>query len=158
MVDIQRSQREMLLQEVSALERMRNINNPNGHPTNEREELQVENQFVKAEIERLTKEKKNLEGEERILKKILNVEEEHKRHGVIITAGIRKMFSIKVKEQKYKEATAQEYSKNLAGLSDILSQRKAEYKTHLAEYEEKKSQLAELREENALKNKEYSEL
>ena len=36
------------------------------------------------------------------------------------------MFSIKVKEQKYKEAVAQDYAKNLTGLRDIIGKRRAE--------------------------------
>ena len=61
----------------------------------------------------MSKEKKKLENEERLLKKILNIEEEHKKYGTIIATGIRKMFKIKVKEQRYKEAVSQDYAKNL---------------------------------------------
>lgn len=36
------------------------------------------------------------------------------------------MFSIKVKEQRYKEAVAQDYAKNLIGLKDLITKRRAE--------------------------------
>lgn len=67
------------------------------------------------------------------MKRILNVEEEHKKHGAIIAGGIRKMFSIRVKEQRYKEAVAQDYAKNLMGLKDIIAKRLAEKKALAAE-------------------------
>jgi hypothetical protein len=88
----------------------------------------------------------------------LNVEEEHRKHGVIIAGGIRKIFGIRVKEQRYKEAVAQDFAKNLVGLREIIGKRKVEQQTFTAELEDKKARLQALRDENALKNKEYGQL
>ena len=80
---------------------------------NEKQDIHAENVFIRSEIERLGKDKKRLENEERILKKILNIEEEHRKHGSIIASGIRKLFGIRVKEQRYKEAVSQDFAKNI---------------------------------------------
>jgi hypothetical protein len=82
----------------------------------------------------LTKEKKILENEEKILKRILNIEEEHRKHGAVIAAGIKKMFGIKVKEQRYKEAVSKEYAKNIPGLREIMAKRTTELRTLESEY------------------------
>lgn len=61
-----------------------------------------------------------------MLKRILNAEEEHRKHGAVIKAGIKKMFITKLKDQKYKAAVSQEYEKNLLRLRDMVISKRDE--------------------------------
>ena len=68
--------------------------------------------------------KKQLEAEERVLKKLLNVEEEHKKHCMIIENGIKKEFKIKLRENRYKATVGLEYSAKLPELIKLIMTRK----------------------------------
>lgn len=120
--------------------------------------LSKENAELRSELERLGRLKKTLEGEERVLKRIQNVEEDHRRHAAIIQNGIKKMFAIKLKEGKYKQATSPEYSKNLQGLRDITSKKRAEKDALQAEVADKRARLDALSREVQSKQREYGEL
>ena len=113
---------------------------------------------MRDEIERLLREKKTLENHEKIVKRILNIEEEHRKHCSLIAGGVRKLFAIRIKEQKYKEAVAQDYAKNIAGLRDIIGKRKKEKEVLARELEEKRAKIYGLRAENDARNREYGEL
>jgi hypothetical protein len=59
-----------------------------------------------------------------VLKRILSIEEEHRKYCNIIENGIKKLFAIKLKEQRYKEAVSKDYSKNIDHLQGIIVKRK----------------------------------
>lgn len=103
-----------------------------GQTGSQKEEILQENQALKEEIEKLTKLKRSLEAEEKTLKKILNIEEEHKKHGGIIAAGIRKIFGTKVKEQRYKEAVSLDYSKNIGQFRQMIAKSRADHEDLLS--------------------------
>ena len=68
-----------------------------------------------------------------MLKRILAVEELHRKHGGVILAGVKKLFLVKLKEQRYKEAVSKDYAKNLAGLRDIIQRRRKDKEALLGE-------------------------
>lgn len=109
-------------------------------------------------MQRLGREKKALEGEEKTLKRILNAEEEHRRHGAVIKAGIKKMFAIRLKDQKYKAAVSIEYEKNLVRLREIAAARGSERHKLAAELQEKRAALEAIIRNNQDRNREYGEL
>lgn len=109
-------------------------------------------------MEKLVLERKNVEAEEKILKKILNIEEEHKKHGSIISGGIRKIFGTKVKDQRHKEEMASDYSKSIVQLKQMISKSNAEREDLESKLKNQNKQLALMKEENNHKNREYSHL
>lgn len=102
------------------MEAARDAERGNGKADDQLAELRTENAQLRSTYDQLAREKKRLEGEERVLKRVQNVEEEHRRHSVIIESGIKKMFMNRLKEQRYKTAVSPEYFKNLQGLKEIL--------------------------------------
>jgi hypothetical protein len=86
------------------------------------------------------------------------VEEEHRRHSMVIQNGIKKMFMNKLKDQRYKAAVSPEYFKNLQGLKEILAKKRQEKDTLQSEIGEKRSKLAIITREIAERNREYGEL
>ena len=42
----------------------------------------------------------------------------------MIMAGMKKLFLIRLKEQRYKEAVSKDYAKTLSGLRDIIEKRR----------------------------------
>ena len=104
-------------------------------------------------VQRLGREKKALEGEEKALKRILNAEEEHRKHGAVIKAGIKKMFAIKLKDQKYKVAVSFEYEKNLVRLREIAALKGNERQKLSSELQEKKAALEAIIRNNQDRNR-----
>jgi HD superfamily phosphohydrolase YqeK len=86
------------------------------------------------------------------------VEEEHRRHSLVIQNGIKKMFMIKLKDQRYKAAVSHDYAKSLPGLKDIYAKKRAEKEALLAEISEKKSKLENIGREISERNREYGQL
>lgn len=93
-----------------------------------------------------------------MLKRILNAEEEHRKHGAVIKAGIKKMFAIKLKDQKYKAAVSVEYEKTLVKLREMAVIKRDEKSRLAADLQEKKAAVEAIIRSNQDRNREYGEL
>lgn len=76
----------------------------------------------------------------------------------MIKAGIKKMFTIRLKDQKYKAAVSVEYERNLVRLRDMAATRRDEKSKLAADLQEKKAALEAIIRSNQDRNREYGEL